>query len=208
MSEHGTNGQISKVQSVVSNPSAIGLFGLAMVTLVASSQKLGLTEGTALIIPWAIFLGACAQLVASINDSKLNNAFGATAFGAYAFFWFSVAATWMIQNGVFGQAMADAADIKQLGIAFIGYLIFTLYMTVGAMATNKVLFIIFVLIDFLFLGLSCSVLGFEPETMHMVAAISELLIALVSFYGSAAALLNGQFGKVILPQGKPFNIFK
>ncbi len=208
MSDHGTSGSITKVQSVVSNPSAIGLFGLAMVTLVASSQKLGFTEGTALIIPWAIFLGACAQLVASINDSKLNNAFGATAFGAYAFFWMAVAGTWMIQNGVFGEKMAAAADIKQLGVAFVGYLIFSLYMTVGSMGTNKVLFIIFVLIDFLFLGLSCSVLGFAPETMHMVAAVSELLIALVSFYGSAAALLNGQFGKVILPQGKPFNVFK
>jgi len=207
MSDHGTNGQIAKVQSVVSNPSAIGLFGLAMVTLVASSQKLGFTEGTALIIPWAIFLGACAQLVASINDSKLNNAFGATAFGAYAFFWFAVAGTWMIQNGVFGETMAANADVRQLGVAFAGYLIFSIYMTVGSMSVSKVLFMIFVLIDFLFLGLSCSVLGFAPETMHMVAAVSELLIALLSFYGSAGALLNGQYGKVILPQGKPFNVF-
>ena len=31
------------VQELVANPSALGLFGLAMVTLVASSQKLGWT---------------------------------------------------------------------------------------------------------------------------------------------------------------------
>lgn len=203
MTEHGANGTITKMQNMVANPSALGLFGLAMVTLVASSQKLGFTEGTSLIIPWVIFLGAGAQLVASINDSKLNNAFGATAFGGYAFFWLAVGMTWMIQNGIFGETMAANADIKQLGIAFIGYLIFSLYMTVGAMTTNKVLFIIFVLIDFLFLGLSLSVLGIAKETMHMVAAVSELLIALASFYGSAAVLLNGQFGRSVLPQGKP-----
>lgn len=196
-----------KAEIVVCNPSAIGLFGLAMVTLVASSQKLGWTEGTAMIIPWAIFLGAFAQLYACINDTKLNNVFGATAFGGYAFFWFSVGFSWLIQNGVFGEAMAKAADTRQLGIAFIGYLIFTLYMTIGALETNKVLFIIFFLIDFLFLGLSCSVLGFHEELFHKVAAYSEFLISMFSFYGSAAAVLNGHFGKVFLPIGKPFGIF-
>jgi succinate-acetate transporter protein len=45
------------VQEVVANPSPLGLLGLALVTLVASSNKLGITEGTAYIIPWAIFLG-------------------------------------------------------------------------------------------------------------------------------------------------------
>ena len=102
----------SKVKIVVADPSAIGLFGLAMVTLVASSQKLGLTSGVSLVIPWAIFLGAAAQLVACINDFKHNNHFGATAFGAYAFFWFAMAMSWMIQNGVFFFFFARGADPK------------------------------------------------------------------------------------------------
>ncbi len=196
-----------KAEIVVCNPSAIGLFGLAMVTLVASSQKMGWTEGTAMIIPWAIFLGAFAQLYACIGDTKLNNVFGATAFGGYAFFWFGVGFSWLIQNGVLGETMAQNADVKQLGVAFVGYLIFSIYMTIGAMETSKVLFIIFFLIDLLFVGLSCSVLGFEPEFFHKLAAYAEFLISLFSFYGSAAAVLNGHFGKVFLPIGKPFGIF-
>ncbi|MEI8216636.1 MAG: acetate uptake transporter [Eubacteriales bacterium] len=208
MSDLGNQSNITKVKQIVSNPSAIGLFGLAMVTFVASSQKLGFTEGTALVIPWAIFLGACAQIFAAINDSKLGNTFGATAFGGYGFFWLAMAFSWMTQNGVFGPEMAANADTKQLAVAFIGYLIFSLYMTVGSMSTNKMLFIIFVLIDFLFIGLSLSVLGIAKEPMHMFAAVSEFLIALVGFYGSGAVLLNEQYGKVILPLGKPFNVFK
>lgn len=51
--------QEAKVK-VVADLSALGLFGLAMVTLVASSQKLGLTEGVSLVLPWSIFLGATA----------------------------------------------------------------------------------------------------------------------------------------------------
>ncbi|WFD12103.1 acetate uptake transporter [Tepidibacter hydrothermalis] len=190
------------------DPSALGLFGLAMVTLVASSQKLGLTEGVSFVIPWAIFLGAFAQLFACINDSKKGNVFGTTAFGGYAFFWFAVGTSWLIQNGVFGEKLAAGVDVKQLGFAFLGYLIFTLFMTIGAMETHKVLFTIFVLIDFLFIGLTLSTFGIMPEFAHEIAAISELLISIVSFYGSAASVLNLHFGRVFLPVGKPFGIFK
>ncbi|TCN26076.1 acetate uptake transporter [Mesobacillus foraminis] len=203
-----SNGSTHHVKIVTADPSALGLFGLAMVTLVASFQKLGITDGVSLVLPWAIFLGGLAQLIASIQDSKHNNTFGATAFGAFGLFWFGVGMSWLIQMGAFGEELASAADPKQLGFAFVGYFIFSFFMTIGAMETHKVLFIIFVLIDFLFIGLSLSTFGFMHEFTHMLAAVSELLIALFSFYGSAAAVLNTHFGQVVLPVGKPFGIFK
>jgi succinate-acetate transporter protein len=203
-----TGEETKHVKVACADPSAMGLFGLAMVTLVASTQKLGWTEGVANIVPWAIFLGAFAQLFACINDAKHSNHFGSTAFGAYAFFWMGVAATWLIKLGVFGQALALDADPHQLGAAYVGYLIFTLFMTIGAMETNKVLFIIFVLIDFLFIGLSLSTLGIAPELTHEIAAYAELLIALFSFYGAGANVLNNHFGYAFLPIGKPFGVFK
>lgn len=202
------NQNVQQVKMTTADPSALGLFGLAMVTLVASSQKLGLTEGLSFILPWAIFLGGFAQLFACINDAKHNNTFGTTAFGAFGLFWLGVGASWLIQLGVFGEELAASVDPKQLGFAFVGYLIFSLFMTIGAMETHKVLFFIFVLIDFLFIGLSLSSFGIMSEATHMLAAVSEMLIALLSFYGSAAAVLNAHFGRVFLPIGKPFGIFK
>lgn len=199
---------VRKVKVVVADPSAMGLFGLAMVTLVASSQKLGWTSGTSLVIPWAIFLGAFAQIYASIIDAKHNNTFGMTAFGGYGFFWLGVASTWLIQAGFFGEALQASADPKQLGFAFLGYLIFTAFMTVGAMETHKVLFGIFCLIDLLFIGLTLSSFDIMYNFSHGLAAWSELAIALLSFYGAAAAVLNDHFGKILLPVGKPFGIFK
>ena len=89
----------TSVKIIIADPSALGLFGLAMVTLVASSQKLGLTEGTALILPWAFFLGGLAQLIASFMDSKHNNVFGTTAFGAFGLFWFGVGMSLVDSNG-------------------------------------------------------------------------------------------------------------
>jgi uncharacterized protein len=202
------NSNNQNVKIINADPSALGLFGLAMVTLVASSEKLGLTHGLSFVIPWAIFLGGFAQLFACINDSKRNNTFGTTAFGAYAFFWFAVAGSWLIKLGFFGKDLAAAVDPKQLGVAFVGYLIFTIFMTIGAAETHKVLFTIFILIDFLFIGLALSTLGIAPEFTHELAAISELLISLVSFYGSAASVLNAHFGREFLPVGKPLGIFK
>ncbi len=199
---------VVSVKSVTADPSALGLLGLAMVTLVASSQKLGWTEGTAFVLPWAIFLGAFAQLLASIIDFKKDNIFGATAFGAYAFFWLGVSMSWMIKLEIFGEAAAKTADAHQLGFAFVGYLIFTLFMTLGALETNKVLFVIFCLIDLLFIGLALSSFGIAEHFTHRLAAWSEFFIALASFYGSAAVVLNNHLGRVFLPVGKPFGILK
>ena len=200
--------QVSESKIVTADPTALGQFGLAMVTLVAASQKLGITEGSALIIPWAIFLGAIAQLFAAAKDAQKNNVFGTTVFGAYGLFWLSVAMTWMIQNGMFGEAMAKNADVRQLGFAFLGYLIFSLGATLVATETNKHLFIILVFIDFLFLGLTLSTLGIMTHTMHMMAAWTELIISILGFYGAIAHMANGHFGREFLPLGKPMEIFK
>lgn len=196
------------IQEVVGNPTPLGLLGLALVTLVASSQKLGITEGTAYVIPWAIFLGASAQFVAGLLDFKHNNTFGGTAFCAYGFFWFGVAMTWMTGNGTIGLGPNAVIDSQQLGFAFLGYLIFTIFMTVGAMATNKVLFLIFFLIDLLFLGLSFSTLQIGNAHMwHELAAYAELMISIFSFYLSGATVLNIQYGYTVLPVGAPFGSF-
>ncbi len=203
-----SNTDTQVVRVAMAEPGALGLFGLAMVTLVASTQKLGWTTGLSLVVPWAIFLGAIAQLFAAAADAKRNNIFGTTAFGAYGLFWMGVAVSWLIKMGAFGAVLAAAADPRQLGVAFVGYLIFSLYMTVAALETNKVLFIIFVLIDVLFVGLIGASLGIVPEAAHQLAAWTELVIALVSFYGSAGVVLNHHIGREIVPMGKPFGILK
>ncbi|GEK31464.1 transcriptional regulator [Kurthia zopfii] len=198
--------QVQDVRVTSADPSGIGLFGLAIVTLVASTQKLGWTEGLGFVLPWAIFLGGFAQIYASILDAKIGNTFGATAFGAYGFFWLAVGGGWLVQAGVFGEVLAAQTDIHQLGVVYLGFLAFTVFMTIGALETNKVLFLIFFLINFLFLGLGLSSLGIMETFMHNVAAYSELLIGMLSIYGAGVNVLNRHFGFEFLPLGKPFNI--
>lgn len=197
MNEKATNVRIE-----VADPTPLGLAGLAMVTLVAASQKLGWTTGLSMVIPWAVFLGGFAQLIACMYDFKHNNLFGATAFGAYGLFWISVAMAWATKMGVLGATLATAVDVHQLGVAFIGYLFISLFLTVASLKTNKALIAIMVLIDVLFIGLSLDSLGFG-EVWHTIAAWAELLISLIGFYAMGANLLNKMYGRVMLPLGKP-----
>lgn len=195
--------ETQNVKIVNCDPSALGLFGLAMVTLVASSQKLGLTSGTSFIVPWAIFLGGFAQLFACINDSKRNNILGTTTFGGFALFWFAVATSWLIKDGFLGETIATAVDGAQLGFGFLGYVIFALALTVGFSTTNKILFVDFIFIDLLLIGLTLNSFGVAPEFSHYLAGCSEFIVSLISFYGFAATVLNQHLGKIMLPVGKP-----
>ncbi|MEG0322641.1 MAG: acetate uptake transporter, partial [Raoultibacter sp.] len=133
-----------------------------------------------------------------------NNVFGGTAFIAYGFFWCAMAFSWAVSSGMLGELPAAAFDASQTGVAFVAYFILTVFMTIGALRTTKVLFFIFLAIDFLFLGLSLSAFGVAPEVAHMLAAVSELIISLLSFYGAGANVLNHHFGEPFLPLGKAF----
>ena len=96
----------SSVRLSLANPSGLGLFGLAIVTFVASSQKLGLSDGLSFVIVYAIFLGATGQLVACILDFFHENIWGATVFGAFAFFWYALA----------GAGLAPTPPLLRLGL--------------------------------------------------------------------------------------------
>ena len=181
-------------------PPPLGLFGLAMVTLVASSQKLGLTEGLSFVMPWAFVLGGLERLMACIYDFKQNNIFGATAFGAYGLFWWGVCVSWLIKMGVLGEILHHAADVRQLGFAFVGYFILSFVLAVSTIKMNKVMLLLMSLICILFLALAADAFG-EGSIWKQVAAYDELAISLVTFYALAAKYLNTFFGKTMLPMG-------
>ena len=167
------------------NPSALGLFGLGMVTLVASAQKFGIVEGVMPVVVWAIFLGAIAQLIAGIYDANNVASFGATAFIGYVLFWLVIAFTWLFQNQVIFRGDFD----PQLGVGFIGYLIFTLFMTIGSLKTTKVLALIFLFIDFLFIGLAITAFT-GSEFFHNFAAVSEIIVSMLYFFAFGAHIVN------------------
>lgn len=198
---------IIETRPTLSDPTALGVFGLAMVTFVASTQKMGWTTGTSFIIPWAFFLGSIAQIWASTIDFKKNNYFGSIVLGVYGLFWAAVAMHWAISQGWFGPVDANA-DPRQLAYACFGYFFFSLFIMVAAFEANKVFAAILVLINVLLPSLGFSILGINHELFAFLAAWSELLISLLGFYAAGAIFLNNYFGRVLVPLGAPFGFIR
>ncbi len=191
----------------LSDPTALGVLGLAIVTFVASTQKLGWTSGVAGLVPWALFLGSVAQLWASSVDFKKNNYFGAIVLGAYGLFWVAVSLHWAISLGWLGTP-ATPADPGQLAFACIGYFIFSIFIMIAAFEANKVFAAILVLINILLPTLALSLLGVAKELNTLIAGWSEMGIALLSFYAAGSVFLNNFFGRTVLPLGKPLGLIR
>ncbi len=203
----GPASSITETKIIMSDPTALGVFGLSMVTFVAASQKMGWTSGSVYLIPWALFLGSIAQIWASTIDFKKNNYFGAIVLGAYGLFWIAVAMHWAISLGWLG-AVGAKADPKQLGVACIGYFIFSLFIMVAAFEANKVFAAILVMINVLLPSLALSIFGINAPLFSVVAAYAELAVSLLGFYCAGAVFLNSYFGRTLLPLGKPFGFIR
>ena len=61
------NNETRHVQIAVADPTPLGLFGLSVVTFVASMQKLGVVSDVSWVIPWALVCGSFAQLSPPIS---------------------------------------------------------------------------------------------------------------------------------------------
>ncbi len=195
---------------MMSDPTALGVFGLAMVTFVAAAQKMGWTTGVTYVIPWALFLGSIAQIWASTIDFRKNNYFGAIVLGVYGLFWVAVAMHWAISLGWLGK-LPEAADPRPLAFACIGYTIFSIFIMIASFEANKVFALILILINILLPTLAISILKKGTslgETAHHLAAWSELLISLLGFYAAGAVFLNSYFGRTLLPLGKPLGLIR
>jgi succinate-acetate transporter protein len=199
---------ITETKIVMSDPTALGVFGLSMVTFVAASAKMHWTNGVVYLIPWVLFLGSIAQIWASTIDFKKNNYFGAIVLGSYGLFWIAVAMHWAIGLGWFGPIDPTKADPRQLGVACVGYLIFSLFIMVAAFEANKVFGAILILINVLLFSLALSIFGINTVFFSDLAAWSELGVSLLGFYCAGAVFLNSFFGRAILPLGAPMGFIR
>jgi len=187
---------VKSLPTKAAEPAALGLFGLAVATLVLGAADLGLTSSAkSLIIPWVLFFGATAQLIAGFMDFKRNNIFGATVFSVYAMTMYSIALTLFIVifTGV-------TFDISHYGFGLIAILIFSIIATVASLMTNKLLFAILIAVDLAVVSLIPHYLYGYPPT---AAGIFLMLTSALSFYSAAAVLFNSMAGKTVLPLGKP-----
>jgi hypothetical protein len=153
-----------------------------------------MSTAKSLMIPWVLFFGATAQLVAGTMEFKRNNIFGATVFSVYAMTMYSIALTLFITifTGV-------VFDITHYAYGLIGILVFSIIATASSVMTNKIFFAILIAVD---LAVLLLIPHYLFEMSAQPAGVFLLLTSVLSFYGAAAILLNTMAGKTILPLGK------
>jgi hypothetical protein len=178
------------------DPAPLGLIGLAVAALVLASTDLGFASSSAksLMIPWTLFLGATAQLIAGIIEYRRNNIFGATAFTTYSLLWYSISLTlfFTIFTGV-------TFDIFHYAFGLIGFFIFSMILTIASLLVNKTFLVILTLIDLAIFALVMQILF---KTSAFYVGFFLILVSISSFYGAAAVLLNTTSGRSLLPLGK------
>jgi len=176
-------------------PAALGLIGLAVAALVLASTDLGLTSSASksLMIPWVLFFGATAQLIAGAMDFKRKNIFGATVFTTYSMTMYSISLT------LFITIFTDVTfDITHYAYGLIAILVFSIIATAASLMTNKILFAILIFVD---LAVIVLIAHYLYDASAVPAGIFLLLTSAFSFYAATAILLNTMAGKTILPLG-------
>ena len=187
---------VKELPLLTAEPAPLGLIGLGVAALVLASTDLGLTSSIAksLMIPWVLFFGATAQLIAGTMEFKRNNIFGATVFTTYSMTMYSIALT------LFITIFTDVEfDITHYGYGLIAILAFSLIATIASLMTNKMFFSILIFVDIAVITL---ILHYLTGSSALPAGVFLILTSIASFYTAMAILLNNMSGKTILPLGK------
>ncbi len=182
----------------VADPGPLGLAAFALTTFLLSLANAGIMKGTGpnIVIPVALLYGGAAQVIAGIFEFFNRNTFGATAFTSYGAFWMAFAGIFLFPG------VATALGPNSVGLFLLAWTIFTFYMMLGSFRINGALTSVFVLLFLAFLTLTIGAFG--TASMTTIGGYLGILTALAAWYASAAGILNGVSGKVVLPVG-PFN---
>jgi len=181
--------------SMPAEPAALGLIGLAVAAFVIGSGYLGLTSALdkILMVPWILFFGATAQIIAGVVEFKRNNVFGATVFSTYAMAMFAIAFTLLFT--IFGGV---SFDISHYAFGLIAILMVSLIATVASLMTNKVFFCILLVVDIAVAGL---IPHYLISASSLIGGIFLLATSALAFYGALSILINSMAGKTMLPLG-------
>jgi uncharacterized protein len=194
----------AKSKQTVADPAPLGLGAFALTTFILSAHNAfggGVTPLLA-FYGFAIFYGGLAQFMAGMFEFRNHNAFGATAFTTYGAFWMGLAGfvTLILMGKVSGPDTA-----RSLGWILLAFAVFNTYMLFWSSRLNAAVFLVFLTLEItevlLFIG---NFLGEDAGTrLVALGGYVGILTALVAWYASAALLINGMAGRVVLSVGAP-----
>jgi uncharacterized protein len=188
------------------DPAPLGLAAFALTTFILSGHN-------ATFIPdliWvglALFYGGLTQLLAGMWEFRNRNVFGATAFSTYGGFWmsFGIFVTLATVSKSFGHALTGANLPNSVAWFLIGFAIFNTYMLLWSTQMNVAVFLVFLTLEateiLLVIGNFDAAHGNANSGWIHIGGWVGIATAVVAWYTSAAGVINGMTGRIVLPVG-------
>ncbi|QUM80132.1 acetate uptake transporter [Moritella sp. 5] len=184
----------------LANPAPLGLMGFGMTTVLLNIHNAGFFPMDSMILAMGIFYGGISQIIAGILCYKRNDTFGTTAFISYGFFWLTLVG--LILMPKMGVA-ATPAPFMAWYLLLWG--LFTAGLFVGSLRYPRAKQIIFASLTALFFLLAIRDFS-GSAVIGVIAGYVGIFCGLSAMYFSMAQILNGEFGREVMPVGKP--VFK
>ena len=196
--EMQTRDSLSPAATGIADPAPLGLAAFALTTFLLSAKNAGWTHGTDAWLGYAFAYGGLAQLLAGMWEFRNRNVFGSTAFSTYGAFWIGL--------GLYVLLVAPKATAAQvgndLGWILLAFAIFNLYMLLWSTQVNMAVLAVFLTLQITEVVLFIGNFSGSTSTIKLGGYIG-ILTAICAWYTSAAGVINGMTGDVVLSVGAP-----
>jgi hypothetical protein len=179
----------------VADPAPLGLAAFALTTFILSLANANVyPSAAAAAVYTAIAYGGTVQLLAGMWEFKRGNTFGATAFSSFGGFW--IAVFFIVQIGKIAPGAPGTEAL--FGTFFLGWTIFTAYMTIAAMRVSGAVLLVFALLTITFVFLTIGAFHASAHITHIGGWLG-VATAAAAWYASFAGVTNSTFNRSILP---------
>lgn len=190
----------------VAAPSILGLFGFAAATFMVAANLAGWygNDATPLILaPFAAMFGGLAQFLAGMWSYRARDGLATAMHGMWGSFWLAYGLYFLLValHALPAPGASTTAQVA-LGYWFIVLAAITWVGMVAATAENAGLTLVLLTLA---AGSTLLAIGWVASLGFLVpiGAIVLVASAAFAFYTASAMLLQGRFGRVVLPVGKP-----
>jgi uncharacterized protein len=187
----------------IAAPSILGLFGFAGATFIVAAHLAGwygTEESPAFLFPFAAMFGGLAQFLAGMWAYKARDGIATAMHGMWGSFWLAYGLlNLLVAVGVY---KIPTGSFPELGYWFLALAAIT---ALGALAAVAESISLLAVLSSLAIGSAFLAIHYLTGTGWWETAGGWILIAsaVAATYTAGAMMLEGAWGRVVLPLGKP-----
>jgi len=193
-------------KDILANPAPLGLMGFGMTTILLNIHNAGGYGLGSMILAMGLFYGGFAQIIAGIMSFRKGNTFATTAFTSYGLFWLSLVFLLVFPEIGWGAKPEAGA----LSAYFFMWGVFTAWMYISTLKSNKVLQFVFASLALLFFLLALmeamkagGASDSSIESLTHALGIEGIICGFSAVYLAMAEVANETHGKEVFPIFEP-----